>query len=583
MKRIQIIIFTGIIFLSLVFPLNAKADDVVPPIATEEPAIVDVDPLAQTPPEQVSVSETLSQIPANTELIITNEDGSEEPLATQAAVDAVVAGDPIWCPEGATPQAGVGGCTDPGAGNSNYDPTSLDSLLNYLQSNQPSQPGVIWIEKNYDSSVNDPASSGFSIDGASFTTMKNYALTIQGAWSGIDGNAGIDHTSQSVFNGAYLHVNNWSGDVTINDVLITGVFPSDIALNVETTGVISVNQVDVSSNGDDGAVLDNSNGSGNIKINASKFDSNQGTGLQANSAGTISVENSSASNNQTIGAYLNNNFNSSVAGVTISGKNVFSGNDAFGLVVISNGNIALRSVTASGNGTPSQPYDGVLLDTLANILICQGSFVGNFGYGFEASLPGTLTLSNVQFSGNSSGNYQAFGGGTVLDDASLCPVFHEYRKRFTDIPLNIVSVDHGEDTVLDCESFSGTTLMLSDQNKVTFLCPITGLGSLKTLKNSDLSGAFPEGVDYVSGMQASQSPGGSDTALGGAVIISFLIPEELKSADLAILYFDGGNWVDLENANFKDGRNVINGGYFTGDGYFEAITNFSGSFILVKK
>jgi hypothetical protein len=90
-------------------------------------------------------------------------------------------------------------------------------------------------------------------------------------------------------------------------------------------------------------------------------------------------------------------------------------------------------------------------------------------------------------------------------------------------------------------------------------------------------------MEYVSGIQAVQSPDGSDKALNGQVIISFLIPENMQSADLAILYWDGSQWMDLKSASFTDGRAVINGGYVTGDSYFEAITNFSGNFVLVAK
>jgi hypothetical protein len=41
--------------------------------------------------------------------------------------------------------------------------------------------------------------------------------------------------------------------------------------------------------------------------------------------------------------------------------------------------------------------------------------------------------------------------------------------------------------------------------------------------------------------------------------------------------------VDLDLAVFEDGRTVINGGASSADGYFEAVINFSGSFVLVKK
>jgi len=92
-----------------------------------------------------------------------------------------------------------------------------------------------------------------------------------------------------------------------------------------------------------------------------------------------------------------------------------------------------------------------------------------------------------------------------------------------------------------------------------------------------------ENILFPSGMQADQSPDGSDTALDGLVIVSFVVPADFNSASLAILYWNGSDWVDLKEAAFDDGRVVFNGGYLTGNGHFEALTNFSGTFALVSK
>ncbi len=573
MKLFRYSILAAIFLLSLVFPLTVFADDEVPPTATEEPVVAD-----QTPPEADPISETLEQLPDDTQLIVLNETGEVEPLVTQAAAEIILIGDPIWCPQGVAPQAGVGGCTDPGVGNSNYDPTSFGSLLNYLTSNQPGQAGVIWIEKNYDSSINDVGVVGFNIDGASLNVMKDYALTIQGGWSGISGDTGVDHADRSTFTGAFLNIDNWNADVTINDILITGVASLDNGLTVDTTQDISVNNVSSGNNAGPGALLDNTAGSGTVTVTNSKFDNSQGgAGLFVNSSGKIELENVNASDNYSIGAYVNNNYNASVEGVRFTGTNVFSGNGAYGLVAISNGDIYLSSVFAGANGSNAPGYSGALLDTLGNIMVCGGGFGGNSGYGLEASLSGLLTLSNVAL----GGGLRTYGGTGVVNDSSLCPVPSNGDE--IGLPLQIIPVSSDGSAEFDCDLFSGTVLVLPSGDKVTYKCPIAGSGTLAQLDTVNLPASLPAGMDYVAGIDTVQSPAGSDKPLNGAVVISFIIPENLQGPDLAILYWDGSKWIDLDKANFDDGRAVINGGYFTGDGYFEAITNFSGSFVLVKK
>jgi len=54
------------------------------------------------------------------------------------------------------------------------------------------------------------------------------------------------------------------------------------------------------------------------------------------------------------------------------------------------------------------------------------------------------------------------------------------------------------------------------------------------------------------------------------MIISFLIPADMPDANLAIMYWNGGEWVEIA------------GGYKTADGRFEVSVNFTGSFMLVS-
>jgi len=558
-------------------PATAFADDETPPPATETPA--EEEPVAPDP-EPAPVTDILEPLPEETQIIALDEEGNVEPLATEEAAEIIATGDPIWCPEGVAPSAGSGGCTDPGPGNSNYDPSSLQSLLNYLQANQPTQAGVIWIEKTYDSSLNDPAVTGFTINGSSFTIMRDYAITIQGGWSGVGGDETIDHADPSVFNGDYFHIENWNADVAINDISITGVPASAPGLEVTTTGGISINRTKSNNNADDGASLDNASGIGIVLVESSQFNNNSGSGLFVNSNGAITLNNVRANGNGAIGAYLNN-IPAGGQALTVGGGSQFNNNAAYGLVALSDGDITLDSISASGNGHAAPYYPGAIFDTLANAVVCASRFNHNGGYGFEASLPGTLTHGNNAYFGNGAGAYLIYGGATAIADETLCGASPEREPRKENLRLQSLPVTGGQGIDLDCSIFDGTQLVLASGDSVMFLCPIEGTATLTQLSGGALPGGLTAGSVFVSSMEAGLSPERSG-ALPGKVIVSFVIPKEMKDANLAILYWDG-QWLNLADAAFDDGRVVFDPGHKTADGHFEAATNFIGIFLLLQK
>lgn len=76
----------------------------------------------------------MEQLPEGTSIVIETSDGIE-PLATNTAMNLLMVGDPIWCPEGTAPIPSTGGCS------SSY--TSLSQLVYNIP--EPSSNGVIWI------------------------------------------------------------------------------------------------------------------------------------------------------------------------------------------------------------------------------------------------------------------------------------------------------------------------------------------------------------------------------------------------------------------------------------------------------
>lgn len=635
---------------SLVAPATVFADDGAPPPATQAPEVEETEtpPVAATPvvveppaSEQETptlepasgeagqppagtdalLPEILEELPKGTEVVVLDENGEVEPLATNAAETALLTGDPVWCPAIlAAPTPGANGCT------TSY--TSLQALLTYLDANEQAAAGVIWIEATYDSSVND-AVAGFTLNGISFTTMSNYALTIQGGWSGTSGSGSIDHDTPSEFNGDYLNIVNWNANITLNDILINGV--AGTGLRVDTTGNIVVSEVEITNNNGAGADLDNTSGNGDVQVRYSSFSQNAFDGLTVYSSGAVSLSNIAANGNGTSGffgsgAYIDNTFAASDQPVYVGGGNVFNSNLDTGLVIYTRGEVNMNNTTASDSTTGSGVYIDntfAFLDTPVN-LAGENVFSNNSINGLEVHSDGTVTIENVIAEGNGNrgiyidtagdaavycsrlesnlvgiyadlpgelatytdtfasngANITLVGGGVHFDDPNYICV--EGGKPLPS--LQVVYISSSDDTALfNCLNYTGTMLVLPSGDSVTFKCPIAGSATLEAFSAVSLPGPLPAGVEFITGMESTHSPDGNDTALDGKVIVSFLISEMLREEDLAILYWNDTGWLDLAAATFTDGRLVYNGGYERGNDHFEATTNFSGAFALVKK
>ena len=97
------------------------------------------DPSEEAAPveEPVKVTEILEQVPDGTDLIVINEEGQPEPLASEAAAEILIGGDPIWCPVGVAPDPTNPSCT--------ASHTGFDDLIADLAGGTYSGAGVIWV------------------------------------------------------------------------------------------------------------------------------------------------------------------------------------------------------------------------------------------------------------------------------------------------------------------------------------------------------------------------------------------------------------------------------------------------------
>jgi len=472
---------------------------------------------------------------------------------------------------------------------------------------------------------------GANIHAANSVTIEDGSLFEYNAGNGLnvfsDGSITLKDVTASNNGGNGADLDNscgcLAGDITISSSVFSENYES--GLNAYSAGNIALNSVTANNNYYNGAWLDNTYGSGNVVIYDSHFDGNveydDDAGLNVDSNGFVTLSNVTASNNGGDGVdigydsgYFGNPSFVGWSGALIE-NSVFNNNagtnDSWGWGLYMEygiGDVTIKNVTASGNlyealfvgttgnvtiknsqFTNTDDDDGIDLDIDGNAVICDTTISGNANYGLSAgSVSGNLTLNNVIFANNGSGpadDYFFDGPGLVTISSEGCVPSSGGGggKGGSGLPGSIIPVTGGGSAEFNCELFSSTTLVLANGDSVTFKCPISGSGALSPLGSDALPGGLPEGVTYASGLNAVPSPDGSDTALDGQVVISFIVPEGQESAELAILYWNGSEWVDLKDATFDDGREVVNGGGKTGDGHFQAITNFSGTFVLVTK
>lgn len=547
------------------------------------------DDLFQPQPIDTSSPTTLSQVPENITIAVM-VDGEVASLASQDAADAILLNDPMWCPTGKLP--GDLECTGKFA--------SVTILINSLGTE--SGPGTIYFTPVY--SYNDV--SFIHTD----PKLKNLgALTLQGGWNGL---SGIDYVLSGVTTFSESVTIDWNNTtVTINDITISGASGNGLTvtnsgnivldnvrandnngygafldntagngnvtltgtntfngngsdgLHILTKGDINIAGSDTGNeNGGNGASLDNSAGSGNVNLKgAGIFDGNSKSGLKTFSNGSITLVNITASNNvDGYGAFLNNSAGS--GDVTLTGTNVFNNNRLDGLYINANGNIEISDVTANSNGG-----SGLFLQSTADITIdfCTNA-ANNGGAGTYANLLGAFKLMVGNFSRNGLGEYAIAGGGA--------------RNIKDCAPEREAKLTSEQTALLDCAE---TTLILPNGDYVLLPCPI-GEASLTPLTEDDLKDTLPEGTTFASGFNLQIATKVGSIAVGGespisaneTMTVSFTIPEVQLNADLALLFWNGSKWVEVEGVIIENGR-------INAQVDLNIRANFDGLFILVSK
>jgi hypothetical protein len=431
-----------IFLFSLMSPIPVQADDLPPtdgPTAVETPTpdLPDSTPVPEVttteevltaePPtpqpeevqpasqeETISLPEVIEQAPENTAVVILDETGETEPLATVEAAEVLVTSDPFWCPNGTSPVPGTGGCTNSFA--------TFTDLLTFLDANDTGagfqRNGTIFVT----SGTYGGGEAAININGAAYGTMQNYSITLQGGWNSSTNT--VDSTSSFT---APITI-TWNGSVFVNDISISGtsatglnatsnnnigvdhvtvtVTGSNDAAALVASGNINVTNSSFHSTGGTGAIM-----SGNrVSVSGSSFDNSGGDGLYIQAGSHVTLNQVSASQNDLVGAtIITPNGNVSITNSFFNDNLTGTGDSSTGLyIVVFDGNITLNTVEVTGNGT------GALLYTIGNINIFSSHFDGNIaGSGLEATTEyagfGSLTtgiadvnIANSTFSNNGS-------------------------------------------------------------------------------------------------------------------------------------------------------------------------------------
>lgn len=362
-----------------------------------------------------------------------------------------------------------------------------------------------------------------------------------------------------------------------------------------------------------------------------EFVGNYNTGLYADVSGDITIMNINASNNGAPG-YGPGAELYSTGKVTISGLNVFSGNSPEGLIIFAGGNISLLNFNASGNNG-----SGLVFVTNANAYAECGSVLGNGSAQIDTAMSGTLTLAGVDFGGNPDQNVWIDQSQLSLI-SNLCFNYPDYYSEgdyglefngkksafVSEIPpyrVKYVSLAGAPDVDLNCNFYDATQVLLEDGDGAIIPCPISGLAKLDKVEEINPYGILPDARPFVSGMSLTIAGedqifkpvtvsdivwffNGSSKGAGGYeavywdgsdwvditdqippfLTIFFLVPDEFKGQNFAILYWDGTDWIELsEGTDMGQGRIVSKLGYSKDGKYYQAYLNFTGIFVILQK
>jgi len=402
-------------------PSEEDPDEVLAKESVAESPGEDADPdealLEEQAPadEQASVPEIMEMVPEGTDLLVLNDEGTAEPLASQEASEILEKGDPVWCPANQAP--GDSGCSG--------SHTSFNGLFVDLRDNGYAGDGVIWVEATYDRNQ-DSGTIEFDHTNGDLAQLDN--LTIMGGWDGGIGSTITDPNNPSILDDALRFI-NWVGNISINNLDFDGANDVDASLVIETDGDITLENVTVTNNtaGSNplegaGARLDNCTAvgpswactsGGEVEVTDSEFSDNRQTGLSIDTGEAITVSDVTAADNGLTGIRIDTD--GGIYTNTIKVTNVTVTGNVDGLHITDGGNLTLKNVTATDNTDDGVEVDDVRQNVTAKSITASNNT--NDGIDIDDT-GGDLTLKDITAINNGSEGITIVDtqGSIVADD-----------------------------------------------------------------------------------------------------------------------------------------------------------------------
>ncbi len=228
----------------------------------------------------------------------------------------------------------------------------------------------------------------------------------------------------------------------INDIANTGSWTNGFkeniggGLNIISRGVVTLTNVEVSNNHNNGATIENlAAGAYDVNINNCYFDDNNwddstvGYGLHITTLGNILLNKGSASGNFQEGARLDNYNSQSLVTRPISISNFnFDDNGDYGLIALSNGLITAKNLSANGNNGNGATLNNQTGIGGINLLVTSGKknqFSDNGGYGLHVNtnsavvLNQTSVLNNAEYGVTIINQNSSTGAGVTINNCEM--------------------------------------------------------------------------------------------------------------------------------------------------------------------
>jgi hypothetical protein len=381
---------------------TAEAVDATPAAPAEDPAATETAPVVEETPaaelaqdvqpteEEAPTSDAsiLSEVPENTEVAVVDANGEPQPLATQAAADAIATSDPIWCPGSQAPTPGANGCTQ--------SFSSFSDLLTFLSGNSTIQgPGTIYVQQG--AYQGDDPNNVIDFNAHDLSNIKNSDLAVIGGWDTTTNTVPTNPTP-TVFDGYSIIIgssaNPWGGSLTISNIIVTQ---------------SATNGIELYSNGD-------------VNVDNSRFDRNKHTGALIRAGKNVNVRNSVFGNGDTFtyriqldGLDIVSGESTSLFGVVAADNYEFGANiQSTGLVSIAS-SVFSRQMDQATSDTGEMMFRGYGLNVVTpdSIALLNVTANNNFLWGAKLDAGGDIAIQNSTFNANST-NQPGF-----IDDTGL--------------------------------------------------------------------------------------------------------------------------------------------------------------------